>query len=424
MSVHKEHGDLLEELKDKFLDKMSPSLVRSRLFWQAVERVSRSRLTRPQWKADRVSLDYLLKSSRDAYLKRAPVVWSNLLVPSELILGLGCIPFYPEMGAALTAAAGLAPRFIDRSAEIGFSPDSCSYHRCILGCSVDGFFPEPDLLLALNYPCDSATLSFGYLAGIFDAPRVVIDVPMPGRPSSHALLALQFEGAARKMASLSGMSDREMAGGLGRAIELSNQALGYMRGVEELRRRDDCTLDGQDALNKMSVLLCCLGSEAGVEFYHLLGDELRERGCTGHKSRRLMWMHLKPWYSRAIFDILDEHDVRVVCEEYAHSCWEPMDPRRPFDSLATKVGGHFLVGPLERRDSYLSRLAEDYRIDGAIHYNHWGCRQSCGGAVQIKQSLQRKGIPTLLLDGDCCDPREFQEGQVSTRLEAFLESLN
>jgi len=100
-----------------------------------------------------------------------------------------------------------------------------------------------------------------------------------------------------------------------------------------------------------------------------------------------------------------------------------MDPHDPFSSLAAKVGGHFLVGPVERRASYLASLAEEYRLEGAIHFNHWGCRQSCGGAQLVKQALQEKGIPTLILDGDCVDEREYQEGQISTRLEAFLESL-
>ena len=132
---------------------------------------------------------------------------------------------------------------------------------------------------------------------------------------------------------------------------------------------------------------------------------------------------LRPWYSQGLFDILERHGARLVCEEYTHSCWEPMDPQQPFSSLATKLGGHFLVGPVERRASYLVSLAEEYRVDGAIHFNHWGCRQSCGGAALVKQALHERGVPTLILEGDCVDEREYQEGQIATRLEAFLESL-
>jgi len=415
--------ELLEEIKDRYLDRLSPSTFRSRLFWKTVEGLALSPLNRPQWKADRVSLTYFIRSTRDAYLRRAPVVWCNLLVPSELVIGSGCLPFYPEMAAAVVASAGLAPRFIDRAVEEGFSSDACSYHRCLLGCAVEGFLPPPDLLLSLNYPCDSALLSFAFLSELYGCPHFVLDAPLPDRRGGLEELAGQVEEAAGLLAGLAGRDQRGMEEGLRRSLELSNQALGYLLQVEEMRKRDDCTLDGKDTMGNVSVLAGCLGSPAGVDFYRLLAEELRERGCRGEGSLRLMWMHLKPWYSQSIFRIMEKHGARLVCEEYTHATWDFLDPDRPFISLAAKVESHFLVGPVERRARHLARLAEEYRVDGAIHYNHWGCRQSCGGANLVKKALQERGIPTLIIDGDCVDEREYQEGQIATRLEAFLESL-
>ncbi|MDI6873978.1 2-hydroxyacyl-CoA dehydratase subunit D [Candidatus Solincola sp.] len=422
MSAERENG-LLEAIKERYLEKLSPEIFRSRLFWKTVEGLARSPLNRPQWKADRVSLSHFIRSTRDAYLGKAPVVWCNLLVPSELVHGLGCLPFYPEMAAAVVASAGLAPRFIDRAVEEEFSSDACSYHRCLLGCAVEGFLPRPDLLLSVNYPCDSAVLSFAFLSELYGVPHLVVDVPLPGREEDLPLLAGQLEEAASEMARLSGRDREGMLRGLAESIELSNRALSYLRRVEEMRKRDDCTLDGKDAMGNVSVLAGCMGSEAGVEFYRLLAEELRERGCRGPRSLRLMWMHLKPWYAQSIFQSLERHGARLVCEEYTHATWEPMDPGDPFVSLAAKLESHFLVGPAERRAAHLARLAEEYRVDGAIHFNHWGCRQSCGGAPLVKRALQEKGVPVLIIDGDCVDQREYQEGQISTRLEAFLESL-
>lgn len=414
---------LVEDIRDRYMDRLSPATFRSRVFWKTVETLARSPLNRPQWKADRVSLTYFIRSTRDAYLRRAPVVWSNLLVPSELIIGSGCLPFYPEMAAAVVASAGLAPRFIDRAGEEGFSSDACSYHRCVLGCALEGFLPEPDLLLTVNYPCDSAPLSFSFASDLYRAPHQILDVPLEGDDAGLNMLASQLEEAASAMASLSGLSAGDLRNRLGEALTLSNRALRHMRRVEELRRRDDCTLDGKDAMGGISVLAGSLGSHEGAEYYRLLADELEARGCAGDGAIRLMWMHLKPWYAQGIFDALERHGARIVCEEYTHATWDELDAARPFHSLAGKVTGHFLVGPAERRASHLARLARDYRVDGAIHYNHWGCRQSCGGAMLVKAALQEIGVPVLTIDGDCVDEREYQEGQLSTRLEAFLESL-
>jgi len=251
----------------------------------------------------------------------------------------------------------------------------------------------------------------------------VLDVPLSGEEEDLEILAEQMEECAAAMLSLAGMDAGEGRKKMAEAVSFSNLALRAMRRVEEMRKRDDCTLDGKDAMGGVSVLAGSMGSREGAEYYRLLAEELEERGCAGGGTIRLMWMHLKPWYAQGIFDALERHGARLVCEEYTHATWEELDPERPFLSLAAKVAGHFLVGPAERRARHLARLARDYRVHGAIHYNHWGCRQSCGGAMLVKAALQEIGVPVLTIDGDCVDEREYQEGQLSTRLEAFLESL-
>ena len=418
-----EGRSFLDLLKDRFLDRLSPQLLRSRMMWETVEVLSRSPLNRTQWKADRISLNFFIRSTRDAYLGRRPVVWCNLLVPSELIHGSGCIPFFPEMAAAVIASAGLAPRFVDRAAEEGFSTDACSYHRCLLGAALEDMLPPPHALLSVNYPCDSAILSFRYLSRLYRVPHLVLEAPLPHHPRRTEILAEGMREAALALASLAGKGERETREGLAEAIELSNQALAYQLELERLRQKTDCLLDGKDVMGYVSVMAACMGTEDGVRFYRTLLEEVQERGKPGNGVLRLMWMHLKPWYQQGIFDTVKAHGARVVCEEYTHAYWNEMDPHNPFTSLAEKTAGHFLVGEAERRIRHLLAKAEAYRVQGAIHYNHWGCRQSCGAAQAIRRRFQERGIPVLLIEGDCVDDREYQEGQILTRLEAFLESL-
>lgn len=42
----------------------------------------------------------------------------------------------------------------------------------------------------------------------------------------------------------------------------------------------------------------------------------------------------------------------------------------------------------------------------------------------LKEAMQKKDIPTLILDGDAMDRRNSHDGQIKTRLEAFLELIN
>jgi benzoyl-CoA reductase/2-hydroxyglutaryl-CoA dehydratase subunit BcrC/BadD/HgdB len=43
--------------------------------------------------------------------------------------------------------------------------------------------------------------------------------------------------------------------------------------------------------------------------------------------------------------------------------------------------------------------------------------------VLFKDALQKIDIPLIHLDVDCVDERNYTQGQIMTRLEAFLEML-
>ncbi len=422
--------DLLESLKERFMDRLSPGLMRSRLLWQSAEGLVRSPLNRPGWKADNVSLLYFLKYSRLAFQQRRPVIWASLLFPSELIHAGELIPFYPEMAAAVISRLGLASRFLEKAAEEGISPDACSFHRVIWGSFMEGFMPEPQLIAPVNYLCDSALLSFQCVSASSHIPLRALEVPLEEDEESLCNLSAQIEELAGQIAKLSGKSWANYRKDLEGALLLSNQARKYLLDVEDLRRRYPYLLDGKDALGHLSVLASMLGHRSAVDFYRKLAQELRERARDEVDSpgkdkpfRNILWMHLKPYYSDSLFAYLEEHGARVVCEEYNRCYWEEMDPSHPFLSLAKKLARHFGVGSSERRAKNILRLVKDYRIDGVVHFNHWGCRQSTGSTLQVKQALKKEGIPFLLLEGECIDDREYQEGQIRTRLEAFLESL-
>ena len=68
----------------------------------------------------------------------------------------------------------------------------------------------------------------------------------------------------------------------------------------------------------------------------------------------------------------------------------------------------------------LARLTD---ADGSILFAHWGCKGTIGASTLIKRELENDGIPTMVLDGDGCNPANTSDGQVSTRLQAFMEML-
>lgn len=422
--------NLLDPLKEKFLEGLSPKTMRSRLLWSSVASLARSPLNRPQWRADGISLSYFIQQTRLAYQQKKPVVWSNLLFPSELIHAAGAVPFYPEMAAAVISSLELASRFLEKASEEGISTDACAFHRVILGSYREGFLPEPQLIATVNYLCDSAPLSFQYVSLGEGVPHRVLEVPFEADASSLSTLASQLEELGAQMSALTGKKWREFLADLERALLLSNQAREYLLEVEGLRRKYPFILDGKDAMGHLSVFVSTFGHPAGIEFYRTLAEEIKLRAeksasqaKQGKSLKRLLWMHLKPYYPSSLFSILEERGARIVCEEYNRCYWEEFDPSQPFFSLARKLSDHFAVGPVEKKVVKILQMAEEHQVDGVIHFNHWGCRQSTGSTAQVKEALRRRGIPFLALEGECIDEREYQEGQISTRLEAFLESL-
>ena len=54
---------------------------------------------------------------------------------------------------------------------------------------------------------------------------------------------------------------------------------------------------------------------------------------------------------------------------------------------------------------------------------HTGLQDTIGASSLIKRSLECEGLPTMVLDGDGCNPANASDGQISTRLQAFVEML-
>ncbi len=420
---------LVEDLAEKFKNDFSPELLRSRLFWRTARRLARSRWNKPDWQADVVSLSYFLAKTQQAFLGQGTVVWANLLFPPELLHAAGACPFYPEMASAVVASLGLSPRFLDEAASAGFTRDTCSFHRTALGAASGGFYPAPAMMLSASYPCDSASHTFHYLAEKLGSEYIGFDVPAHPEPASLEILAGQFQEAALRLGERTGRRESQVTENLRGALVLSNRARALLLDVEEMRRARPCPLSGRELPGQLSMITAAFGTEEAVQFYRMLRDQMAERmqspdaGDADGERARLLWMHLRPYYPNGLSDWLEERGARVVCDEFALCTWEEMDLDEPYLSLARKVAGHFLVGPADRRARAMAAAARDYQVDGAVHFNHWGCRQSCAGAPLVRSRLAEAGIPTLILEGDCVDEREYQEGQLRTRLEGFLESL-
>jgi benzoyl-CoA reductase/2-hydroxyglutaryl-CoA dehydratase subunit BcrC/BadD/HgdB len=119
----------------------------------------------------------------------------------------------------------------------------------------------------------------------------------------------------------------------------------------------------------------------------------------------------------------------VVCEE---SCTgtrffsELVKPEKSLDAQIKSIAERYMnihcacFTPNDERLDDIVNLAQEYQVDGVIHYNLQFCHTYANEAVKVERRLEEAGIPLLRLETDYSDE---DTGQLKTRIEAFLEMI-
>jgi benzoyl-CoA reductase/2-hydroxyglutaryl-CoA dehydratase subunit BcrC/BadD/HgdB len=421
---------MFTQLKNKIAGPgVTAEFLRHPLAYGLMAGVGKRVYTRRGKRAQGMWLDFTARQIKAALKRKGLVVWANAFFPFELLYGLGVVPYRPETVAACAAVLGLSREAISCAECNGYSPDICSFYRGAAGLDIQGLMPPPDIVVSASHLCDGAVKAFNSASTRYGCPHFLLDVPYHDTPDARRYLAGQLRELARIIAEKQGEPFNEV--GLARALRLSNESREYLLGINELRHALPCPLPGEDATSyMMDMQFFGAGSRAGVDFFKTIYGDVasnvrNKRGAAAEERFRLLWLHyVRPYYPNDLVPYLESMGASICCNESSYVYWGPLDPASPFESLAAKVLAHPSGGPLERRAGLALKLAEEYQVDGVIHFSHWGCRQSSGGEYVIRDLMRKKDIPMLILDGDGTDSRNYSKEQTRLRLEAFLEMLD
>jgi len=358
--------------------------------------------------------------ARDAYLGRKPVAFTSLFFPAELVYALGMTPFPLESIAGATSSLGMSVSFLQKAEEQWYSPDLCSFHRVGLGMALNGLLPKPTAVLSLSALCDGSNRCFANIAQFFGVPHFLIDVPQHRSPESLAYVEEQIRRIRSELEIL-----------LQRRVQTENWQLVFARsremtdawsGIVELQVRIPSAVPGDGVMSNVSTLYSFAGNPWGGRIFRQWKQRLEGEVPKAEKYR-LFWLHLFPFYRNDLYDFLESKSVSLVGDEMTSNPFPPLDPAQPESSLAAKIYANSGIGGLEIRLQHILEKVRERKAQGVIHWSHRGCRQATGGAYLLKEKLRQAGIPTLILDGDCIDPREYASEQLRTRIEGFLELL-
>ena len=71
--------------------------------------------------------------SDTVWKKPESVVWTNMVMPTELLYAAGCIPVHIELMSGWMSTLGLAAGQIAHAHAAGFPVGVCSYHKAVIG---------------------------------------------------------------------------------------------------------------------------------------------------------------------------------------------------------------------------------------------------------------------------------------------------
>ena len=379
------------------------------------------------------------------------IAWITGSDPEELLWAMDIIPVYPENFATACGAKQLSSILCEKAEAEGFSPDICSYFRTAHGYAVGrdklelrypgGGMPDPDLVFCTLDGCQTETTWMYLMAKRYDVPAFIVDNPIvPSRVRVREegpeidryyvdYVVSQLEAAVEFLEEVSGRKMDEDR--LREALRLSNEAAKLWIQILELRKSVPCPASAEDMNSLAGARFILLGTQRCVDIHQKVLDEIkgrveRKEGVIPEEKYRLYIDGIPPWYSLGLFHHFHQYGAVSVIEFYSRIWhWEMDLSLPPLEALARKClsNVHCEISGAEYNQEFL-RIAREYHVDGAFFVANVGCKPVNVKSYELRNTLEAEmGIPTLLIELDQTDARGYQDAQIKTRIDAFMEVL-
>ncbi|MFH1147292.1 MAG: 2-hydroxyacyl-CoA dehydratase family protein [Pseudomonadota bacterium] len=383
------------------------------------------------------------QNAHKAKLEGRPVAWLMFGVPLEIIYTMGIIPIFPENYGTLCAAKRVGYKYCEAAEQHGFDKQICSYARTVTGYT---FHPDtipeppagglalPDILIAPTAVCDLRQKWFEDVARRLDIPVYFIGMPdndhtwKTGRPEKY-LTDLFISEVKDLIKFLEKTLDKKFdEDEFVQRWHWGNEAWDIRLDILELRKNIPAPLSSADYFASIFPGMTMLGTQEAVDFYKRMHAEVKERvekkiSVVPEEKFRLMWSGIPIWFNLGLLNYPEDlGGVMSIETNYQALPRERSDD--PYMDLALRhFAKNFSLGVDSQVDLAMN-FAQKYNIDGVILSYTQSCRPFYIFQAEVRNNLQEKlGIPCLMLESDMADERAYSEGQVRTRMDAFLEII-
>lgn len=385
-----------------------------------------------------IMTDYYMEA-KSARQNGKKVAWITSGGPVEPLIAMDVIPVYPENHGAMIGASKMGGDLCEKAEEMGYSRDVCSYARSDIACSTVqggpiGGLPEPDMLICCNNICGTVLKWYEVQARYYDIPLFIFDTPFchtefPEIAKDY--VRKQVKEYLEFLETVCGKPfDYDRMDEVGR---LSIQAQKLWRAVLDTAMNKPSPISAFDAFFHLALIVTLRGTPIVLEYYETLLEEMKERVANGisavpNEKYRLLWDNIPVWYRlRWLSEKFADHDACLVADTYT-SAWvsqmDMFDENNFIENMAEGYTAIYLNISIDDMAKMILDMVDKYDVDGMVMHSNRSCKPYSLGQYDIQRIIQReRGIPTLILEADMVDERNFSESQIETRIDAYMETI-
>ena len=343
----------------------------------------------------------------------------NIFMPCELLDTFGITPMCAELYSAYLTGAYAESVFSTIAQNAGVPETFCSYHKILLGCAYSKVFPKPSFAINSSFACDANNLTFSELAKFYNIPHFYIDVPSNQSQKDISYVAEQLKKLSEFLERQTKIKFDEKK--LKKNLIRSQQTIQNLRLCLKEKSRHCLSNTMTSELYEIYLLHDALGTKEALKYSEMLCSEIQN--SPSPQKPRVLWIHTTPFWQEVAQDIFNfNNKCEIVACDMNFENLIDIDPDKPWESMAKRLVLSNWNSGLKRIETAI-KMAKELNVDGAICFCHWGCKQTNGISSLLKFELEKNGFPTLILNGDGCDRKNSSDGQISTRLNAFIELL-
>lgn len=361
--------------------------------------------------------------------------------------------------SAYISAKRLATRYVGVLDALGYPSNRCSYCTLGLGCTLAddpqtapwGGLPKPTVLVA-RLTCDCIQQVFGAWAEAMqteffamEAPAWLDTLPQWYRHSRSrweevygsdriALLAAEMR---ELIALLERKTDRRFEPDRLTSLmhRINEQEALLAEAAVIAGEARPCPVSINDQMTNTMITQWHRGSEWALAHARRFRDEVAERASAGvgvrndssetRENIRLMWIGAGLWHDTAFYRVLEERLGAVFVWSmylpFAGAQYIREIKGRPLEALASRICSMNEVLHLPPwMSEWLVSEATRCSIDAAVMLVPPDNRLSQSGTLLSRDALEASGVPTLLLDADMVNTRDWDHDKAVAVVERFL----